>query len=367
MSPVVAPPMAVICELTHRCPLSCPYCSNPLELTRKAEELSTEGWLSVLDQVAELGGLQAHFTGGEPLARSDLEQLVERAETLGLYTNLITAAVTLTEARLERLADKGLQHVQVSFQAASAELADRVGDFAGGFEKKLTACGWVKKIGLPLTVNAVMHRGNMHEVEKVIELALELGAQRVEVANVQYYGWGLKNRAALLPTRAQLDHVTKVVEGARERLTGRLVIDYVVPDYYARRPKACMGGWGQRVLNVMPDGRVTPCHAAVSIPNLPLERVGDRPIRAIWETGEAFTRFRGTDWMPEPCQSCDRKEIDWGGCRCQALAVTGRADVTDPTCELSPDHAQMVELAGLEANTELGEVEYRRFTKLPVV
>lgn len=362
----VSPPMAIICELTHRCPLSCPYCSNPLELTKKSAELSTEAWLSVLDQAADLGVLQAHLTGGEPTARSDLEVLIERAEARGLYTNLITAAVTLTQTRLERLVDAGLQHVQVSFQASESGLADRIGGFEGGHEKKIEAAGWVRALGVPLTLNAVMHRGNMHQAEAMIALALELGAQRVEIANVQYYGWGLHNRGRLLPTRSQLDHVTGVVEAAREALAGRLVIDYVVPDYYARRPKACMGGWGQRVLNVMPDGAVLPCHAAGSIPDLLFEKVTERALADIWREGEAFLRFRGTDWMPEPCASCDRREIDWGGCRCQALALTGQAEVTDPACEKSPHHEQMVQLTREEAAPDLGTFTARSHRGLPI-
>ncbi len=352
-------PLAVVCELTHRCPLKCPYCSNPLELVRKAAELSTEAWLDVIDQAADMGVLQLHLTGGEPTARTDLEALVERAEARQLYTNLITAAVTLTRERLGTLADKGLQHVQISFQGAETRLADTIGGFAGGHDKKLQVARWVTELGLPLTLNAVMHRGNMDHAERMFELALELGAQRVEIANVQYYGWGLANRAALLPTRGQLEAVTRTVERARARLKGRLVIDYVVPDYYARRPKACMGGWGQRILNIMPDGRVLPCHAAESIPELTFERVGDRPLIDIWRTSPAFTRFRGTAWMPEPCASCDRREIDWGGCRCQALAVTGRADATDPACELSPDHAVMGALVEREASDRLGSFQYR--------
>ena len=362
-STTVAPPLAVVAELTHRCPLQCPYCSNPVELIRKAGELSTQAWLDVIDEAADLGVLQLHLTGGEPAARSDLEQLVERAEARELYTNLITAAVTLTRDRLADLADRGLQHVQISFQGAEPELADKIGGYAGGHEKKLRAAGWVTDLGLPLTLNAVMHRGNMDHAERMIELALELGAQRVEIANVQYYGWGLTNRSTLLPTRQQLDAVTAIVEDARVRLKGRLIIDYVVPDYYARRPKSCMGGWGQRILNIMPDGRVLPCHAAGSIPDLTFERVGDRPLADIWRTGSAFNRFRGTAWMPEPCSSCERREIDWGGCRCQALALTGRADAVDPACELSPDHAVMGDLVEREASPVLGTLVYRTMSK----
>ncbi len=354
------PPLALLAELTHRCPLQCPYCSNPVELHRANEELDTGGWIAVLEQAAELGILQVHFSGGEPTARKDLEEFVERAESLDLYSNLITAGVLLDRARLERLAQCGLQHVQLSFQAAGPETGDRIGGFRGGHEKKVEVGRLVTEVGLPLTVNAVMHRQNMDDLEDMIELAVALGAQRLEVAHVQYYGWALKNRAALMPTRAQLDAATAVVEAARARLTGVLTIDYVVPDYYARRPKACMGGWGRRFINITPTGRVLPCHAAETIPGLEFDSVRDRPLAEIWRNSQAFQRFRGTDWMPEPCRSCDRREVDWGGCRCQAFALTGEAASTDPACELSPDHEDMLRFAASESEAETPPFAYRR-------
>lgn len=353
------PPLALLAELTHRCPLRCPYCSNPLELSRRGAEMDTGQWLGLLDEAAALGVLQVHFSGGEPAVRDDLDAMVGHAQMRGLYTNLITSGLLLDRVRLEGLAEKGLQHVQLSFQGAEPEIADRIGGYPGGFEKKLAIAAMVGDIGLPLTVNAVMCRENLHQLDAMIALAVKFGAQRLEVAHVQYYGWGLLNRGALMPTRAQLDEATATVETARERLKGVLVIDYVVPDYYARRPKSCMGGWGQRFLNINPEGLVLPCHAAEAIPGLTFERVGDRPLSDIWRDGQAFTRFRGTDWMPEPCVSCDRREIDWGGCRCQAMAVTGRADVTDPACELSPDHDKMLAIAVHEEAGE-GDYTYRR-------
>jgi pyrroloquinoline quinone biosynthesis protein E len=354
------PPLALLAELTHRCPLRCPYCSNPLELSRRSAEMNTEEWLGLLDEAAGLGILQVHFSGGEPAARDDLEIMVEHAEQIGIYTNLITSGVLLDENRLKGLAAKGLQHVQLSFQGATPEIADRIGGYPGGHEKKLEIARIVGEIGLPLTVNAVMSRGNLHQLDAMIELAVGFGAQRLEIANVQYYGWGLLNRRALLPTRAQLDQATATVDAARERLKGVLVIDYVVPDYYARRPKSCMGGWGQRFLNINPEGRVLPCHAAETIPGLVFERVGDRPLGEIWRDGQAFTAFRGTGWMPEPCMSCDQREIDWGGCRCQAMAVAGRADVADPACELSPDHDKMLAIAAAEGSGDGADYVYRR-------
>ena len=360
MTAGLEPPLALLAEITHRCPLQCPYCSNPLELIARSGELSTEGWLSMLEEAAEMGILQIHFSGGEPTARADLEDMVARAEALGLYTNLITAGVLLDRERLERLAACGLQHVQLSIQGAETGLADRIGGYAGGHAKKLEVGRMVTEIGLPLTLNAVMHRANLDQLEAVIGIALDLGARRLEVAHVQYYGWGLRNRAALVPTRAQLSAATQTVEAARSRLAGRLTIDYVVPDYYARRPKACMGGWGRRFLNISPSGLVLPCHAAETIPGLEFERVGERPLREIWQDGPAFERFRGTAWMPEPCRSCERREIDWGGCRCQAHAILGEAGATDPACELSPEHGSFAAIAEIESTATAPEYAYRK-------
>lgn len=354
------PPLALLAELTHRCPLGCPYCSNPLELSRRGAEMATGEWLGLLDEAAALGVLQVHFSGGEPAARNDLDVIIEHAENKGLYSNLITSGVLLDGERLEGLAAKGLQHVQLSFQGAEPNIADRIGGCPGGHAKKLEVARMVGEIGLPLTVNAVMCRGNLHQLDAMIELAVGFGARRLEVANVQYHGWALLNRAALLPTREQLDRAAATVEAARERLKGVLVIDYVAPDYYARRPKPCMGGWGRRFLIINPAGRVLPCHAAETIPGLTFERVGDRPLGDIWRDGPAFTRFRGTDWMPEPCMSCDRRETDWGGCRCQAMAVAGRADVADPACELSPDHHGMLAIAASEGADAGAAYVYRR-------
>lgn len=361
MTAAVDPPLALLAELTHRCPLRCPYCSNPLHLSRRSDEMTTERWCAVFDEAQALGALQVHFSGGEPTVRDDLVELIRHAETAGLYTNLITSGVLLDRARLDSMAAAGLQHVQLSIQAADPITADHVGGYQGGHARKLHAARLVTEIGLPLTLNAVVHRANIDDVEAMIGLAVDLGAQRLEVASVQYYGWGLLNRAALLPTRDQVMAATACVEAARARLKGILVIDYVVPDYYARRPKACMGGWGRRFINVNPAGLVLPCHAAEIIPGLAFERVGERPLADIWYDGEAFRRFRGTGWMPEPCASCKEREMDWGGCRCQAMAVTGHSDVTDPACAFSPDHSMMSGLAA-EACAEPGDFAYRGST-----
>jgi pyrroloquinoline quinone biosynthesis protein E len=337
------PPMGLIAELTHRCPLSCPYCSNPLELERAAAELTTQAWMDVLDQAARIGVLQMHFTGGEPMARRDLPDLVAHATKRGLYTNIITSGVTLDDRAMDRLMQAGIDHIQLSFQDADPTNNDYVGDSPGAFVKKRAAALRIKQAGLPLTLNFVVYRGNVERVPQMLELAEELGAERTEIAHVQYYGWGFKNRAALLPTREDLMRTTDIVEAARIRLNGRMVIDYVVPDYHAQRPKSCMGGWARRFMNISPSGHAMPCHAAETLPGFTFPNVRETPLADIWQHADAFTRFRGTDWMPEPCKSCDRREIDWGGCRCQAFALLGEAGVTDPACELSPNHHVMQE------------------------
>jgi PqqA peptide cyclase len=354
-----APPLALLAELTHRCPLQCPYCSNPLELEHASAELDTTTWQRVLAEAAHLGVLQVHFSGGEPLVRRDLEELVRYAAQSGLYTNLITSGVLLDRRRMTALVEAGLEHVQLSFQDADDDIGDRIARFPDAQAKKRQAAALVKAAGLPLTINAVMHRQNLARLPQMIQLALELGASRIEVAHVQYYGWSLLNRAALLPTRAQLDEATAIVETARDRFTGVLTIDYVVPDYYARRPKACMGGWGRQFLNVSPAGKVLPCHAAESLPGFDFPSVHEASLAAIWYGSNAFNRFRGTNWMPEPCHSCDRREIDWAGCRCQAFALTGDAAHTDPACALSADH-HLLDAAVADTSAPPPEFIYRR-------
>jgi PqqA peptide cyclase len=343
-------PVGLLAELTHRCPLQCPYCSNPLALERVAGELPTEIWLDVLAQAADLGVLQLHLSGGEPTVRRDLEEIVAQAAKVGLYSNLITAAVLLTRERLERLAEHGLDHVQISIQDTDPANADRIAHYRGGHAKKLEAAGWVRALGLPLTLNAPIHRQNIAHLPTMIELAVSLGAQRLEVAHVQYYGWALHNRQALMPTRDQVLKSAELVAAARERLRGVLVIDFVVPDYYASRPKPCMGGWGRGIVNVTPSGKVLPCHAAETIPGLAFDNVRDRPLRDIWLNSDAFRAFRGTSWMPEPCRSCEFREVDWGGCRCQAFAFAGDAALTDPACAKSALHAKFAQVAQHEAS-----------------
>ena len=353
-------PVGLLAELTHRCPLQCPYCSNPLELERVAGELPTQMWLDVLAQAAELGILQLHLSGGEPTVRRDLEDIVAQAARVGLYSNLITSAVALTRERLEALADRGIDHVQISIQDADAANADRIAHYRDGHNKKLEIARAVRTLGLPLTVNAPIHRQNIAGLPAIIELAVSLGAQRLEVAHVQYYGWALHNRQALMPTRAQVLASAELVEAARERLKGILTIDFVVPDYYARRPKPCMGGWGRGIMNITPSGKVLPCHAAETIPGLVFDNVRDKPLRDIWLGSDAFQAFRGTAWMREPCRSCDLREIDWGGCRCQAFAFAGSAAEADPACDKSPFHAAFARVADAEAGRSAPAFVYRR-------
>ncbi len=362
----IQPPLGLLAEVTHRCPLRCPYCSNPVELTRVARELDTATWARVFSEAAELGVLQLHLSGGEPTARRDIVELVAAASRAGLYSNLITAGVLLDAAKVKALAEAGLDHIQLSVQDTEKESAERIGGMAGAHAKKLHAARLVREAGLPLTLNAVVHRQNLDRLPAMIALALDLGAGRLEVAHVQYYGWALANRATLLPNRAQLEAATATVDAARIAHKGRLVIDYVVPDYYAARPKACMGGWGSSVMAISPAGRALPCHAAESLPGFDFPNVRDAALRDIWYGSEAFNRFRGTAWMPEPCRSCDRRELDWGGCRCQAFALTGDAAATDPACALSPHHA-LLDLAVRESAEATDSFTYREMGRAPAV
>ncbi len=358
------PPLALLAELSHRCPLQCPYCSNPLELERGSGEIDTATWQRVLSEAAALGVLQVHFSGGEPTVRRDLAALVRHASSVGLYSNLITSGVLTHPAQFDALVEAGLEHVQLSIQDADAANGDRIAGLAGAQAKKRAFAALVRQAGLPLTINAVVHRQNLENLPRMIDLAVELGAARMEVAHVQYYGWALVNRDALLPTREQLDAATATVEAARSRLKGVLMIDYVVPDYYAHRPKACMGGWGRRFLNVTPAGKVLPCHAAERLPGFDFPSVHESSLADIWYDAEAFQRYRGTDWMRQPCRSCERREIDWGGCRCQAFALTGDAGRVDPACALSPDH-HLLDVARRQAQAPDPALVYRRIGGVP--
>ncbi len=333
-------PYGLLAELTHRCPLHCPYCSNPLELAARSSELSVGDWVRVLAEAARLGVVQLGLSGGEPLLYRDLARLVRVARAEGIYTNLITSGIGLTRERMAELRDAGLDTVQISFQADAAALAD---DIAGAVvhERKIEAARIVVEAGLPLGVNVVLHRRNIDRLPEIFSFVESLGAMRLELANTQFYGWAFRNRAALLPTEAQVRAAERVAQAASRRLAGKMQIVYVLPDYYEKRPKPCLHGWGARSLTVNPRGDVLPCQAASSIPGLAFANVREHSLEWIWRESEAFNRFRGVEWLPEPCHSCDFREVDFGGCRCQAALLAGDAAKTDPVCEFSPDRPKV--------------------------
>jgi len=357
---LMPPPLAITLELTHRCPLACPYCSNPHQLLAKKAELAEAQWRQLLDEAADLGVLQVHLTGGEPTLHPGIVGLIAHARERDLYSNLITSGVGLRRDKFDAMVDAGLDHLQLSIQDSDPLGSDRISGLKGSLARKLEMAQWCRDSGLSFTLNAVVHRHNLARVEDMIALALELGANRLEVAHVQYHGWALRNRRALMPTREQVAAADAVVSAARARLQGQLVIDYVLPDYYCDAPKACMGGWARQMLTITPDGRAMPCHAASSIPGLVFPEITAHSLAWIWNESDAFVRYRGTAWMPEPCAGCELRERDWGGCRCQALALVGDAGATDPACARSPFHARMRALAESEACLEAPEFVYRR-------
>ena len=356
-------PMAMLAEITHRCPLACPYCSNPVDLVRGQSELAASDWARVFAQAADLGVLQVHISGGEPGARRDLAEIVAGARDAGLYVNLITSGIGITRDRLEELDRAGVDHVQLSLQGIRPDMADRISGHPGSWDKKMAFADWVTEIGFPLTINAVVHRQNMERLPDMIALAERLGARRIEVATVQFHGWADLNRGALMPTQEQAVFARSVVNESRARLRGRMVIDYVPADHHSIYPKACMGGWGSTGLNVAPDGAVLPCHAAQTIPWMRFDNVQDRSLSDIWHLSDAFNAFRGTEWMAEPCRTCDRKNVDFGGCRCQAMAIAGDARATDPVCSKSPLHARVVRQAEADSHVEAAPFVYRRMRK----
>ncbi|MGA8301966.1 MAG: pyrroloquinoline quinone biosynthesis protein PqqE [Terriglobales bacterium] len=351
-------PLALIAEVTHRCPLHCVYCSNPLELSARSEELSTSDWLRVFGEAAALGVLHLHLTGGEPLSRPDLADLIAGARDAKLYTNLITSGIGLSRERLKQLVDSGLDHIQLSFQDTEESSANWIAG-ARAHAHKLELAAWIRQHRIAFTANLVVHRQNIDRLEPMIAALEALHPDRMEVAHAQYYGWALKNRSALLPTRAQLDRALAVVAAAEERMKGRIRIDMVVPDYYARFPKACMGGWGRQLMLIDPAGRALPCHAAGVIPGMIFDSVRNHPLGWIWSSSPAFQKFRGEAWMPEPCRSCDRRQEDFGGCRCQALLLTGDATATDPVCELSPMHQRIEDAVREDAMEDNGTPDVR--------
>ena len=338
----VGQPLWLLAELTYRCPLHCVFCYIPVQLKQASSELTTAEWVEVMRQARQLGAAQLGFSGGEPLVRDDLEELVQEAHRLGYYTNLITSGVGLTPARAQRLKDAGLDHVQLSFQDSTRELNDFL-SHTKTFELKKKVAQTIKAHDWPMVMNCVLHRHNLPHVGQIIEMALDLGAEYLELANVQYYGWAWVNRDHLMPTRAQLQEAEAVVQGWRQRIGKQCRLLFVVPDYFEERPKACMNGWGSVFLSIAPDGLAMPCHNARDLPGLQLPNVREQPIADIWQRSQAFNAYRGQDWMQEPCRSCDERYKDFGGCRCQAFMVTGDAAATDPVCSKSPQHEKIVE------------------------
>jgi pyrroloquinoline quinone biosynthesis protein E len=349
-------PTTLLAELTHRCPLHCPYCSNPLDMIRAEGELATEDWKRVFSQARQLGVLQLGLSGGEPMIRKDLEDLAAHARGLGLYSTLVTSGLGLTRTRAERLREAGLEHIQISIQDADTATAERIAGVSS-VKQKRAAAAIVKELGFAFSINVVLHRANLDRITEIIDLAASLGADRLELANTQYYGWALENRASLMPSREQLDRAQAAAEAAMRRYRGEMQILFVLPDYFERYPKPCYGGWGKTYLVIAPDGRVLPCHGATQISGMTFASVRDHSLEWIWHESPAFQAFRGDGWMKEPCRSCPRKTVDFGGCRCQAFALTGDAANTDPVCTLSPRRG-LIDQA-IRDSDEAAEFRYR--------
>ena len=351
-------PLWLLAELTYRCPLQCPYCSNPVEIARYSEELSTEDWFRVMQQARKMGATQLGFSGGEPLVRRDLEDLIAEARRLGYYTNLITSGVGMDEDRVKAFKQAGLDHIQISFQASDEELSNYIAG-TRSFQHKKEMARVVKKYDYPMVLNIVLHRKNIDQIRDILDMTVELKADYVELASTQYYGWSRINIEQLLPTRAQLENAERVAKEYQEKMKGKMKVIYVIPDYFENRPKKCMNGWGNIFLTISPDGTALPCHAAAQLPGLEFPNVRDHDVQWIWDDSPDFNKFRGLDWMKEPCRSCPEKEKDLGGCRCQAYMMTGDATNADPVCDKSPYHAKLLEdvdrIGRLAGNKEFDE------------
>ena len=361
--PQVKPPLWLLAELTYRCPLQCPYCSNPLDFAKQEQELTTEQWITVFEQAREMGAVQIGFSGGEPLVRKDLPELIKAARDLGFYTNLITSGIGLTEKKIDAFAEAGLDHIQISFQASDETLNAALAGSAKAFQQKLDMAKAVKAHGYPMVLNFVLHRHNIHQIDKIIELSIELEADDVELATCQFYGWAQLNREGLLPTRQQIADAEAVVADYRVKMAdkGNLAnLLFVTPDYYEERPKGCMGGWGAIFLSVTPEGMALPCHSARQLP-VEFPSVLEHSLQDIWYNSFGFNKYRGFDWMPEPCRSCSEKEKDYGGCRCQAFMLTGNADNTDPVCSKSPHHGKILEAREQAncTNIQVNQLQFR--------
>ena len=339
----VTPPLWLLAELTYKCPLHCVFCYNPLNYAQNSHELTTAQWVDVMQQARKLGAAQLGFSGGEPLQRNDLEDLVEEGSRLGYYTNLITSGIGLTEPRIARMKAAGLDHIQLSFQDSTKEMNDFLSS-TKTFDLKMRVAKLIKQYDYPMVLNVVLHRHNLDHVGRIIQMADDMGVEYLELANTQYYGWGLVNRAQLLPDREQLVRAEAVVNEYREKFGHKMRIFFVVPDYFETRPKACMNGWASVFLGVAPDGSALPCHAAKSLPGIEFPNVTEHSLHHIWYDSEAFNKYRGDAWMKEPCRSCPEKDKDFGGCRCQALALTGDASNADPVCDKSPFHQTLQDI-----------------------
>jgi pyrroloquinoline quinone biosynthesis protein E len=351
----ITPPRWLLAELTYACPLQCPYCSNPIDYSQYPSELATEDWKRVLSEARKMGAVQLGFSGGEPLTRKDLVELVQHARRLGYYSNLITSGYGMTEDKIIQLKEAGLDHIQVSIQASTQELNDHIAGTASFAHKKEVA-HLVKKHGYPMVLCVVIHRENIHQMPEILAMAEELGADYLELANTQYYGWAHTNRDLLMPTKEQFEQAEAIAQAFKEKVAGKMKIYYVVPDYYEDRPKACMNGWGTTFLTIAPDGMALPCHEARVLPGLDCPNVKDYSIEQIWNESKAFNFFRGDEWMKEPCRSCDEREKDHGGCRCQAYLLAGDMYAADPVCSKSPDH-HLIEEAIDSARTAALSVE----------
>ncbi|MGE9551720.1 pyrroloquinoline quinone biosynthesis protein PqqE [Erwinia amylovora] len=363
LKPQVNPPLWLLAELTYRCPLQCPYCSNPLDFARQEQELTTGQWIDVFRQARQMGAVQLGFSGGEPLVRKDLPELIRAARDLGFYTNLITSGIGLTEKKIDAFAEAGLDHIQISFQASDETLNAALAGSQKAFQQKLAMAKAVKAHGYPMVLNFVLHRHNIDQIDRIIDLAIELEADDVELATCQFYGWAQLNREGLLPTREQIASAEAVVKRYREKMsaTSNLAnLLFVTPDYYEERPKGCMGGWGAIFLSVTPEGMALPCHSARQLP-VEFPSVLENTLQEIWYESFGFNKYRGFDWMPEPCRSCSEKEKDFGGCRCQAFMLTGNADNADPVCSKSPHHGLILE-ARRQAhctNIQINQLQFR--------
>lgn len=352
----LTPPRWLLAELTYKCPLQCPYCSNPLDYAKHSSELNTEDWKRVLSQARKMGAVQLGFSGGEPLARQDLAELVQHASGLGYYSNLITSGYGLTKDRIIQLKEAGLDHIQLSIQASSQELNDHIAA-TESYQNKKQVAHLIKKHGYPMVLCVVIHRENIHQMSQILEMAEELGADYVELANTQYYGWAHHNRDLLLPSKEQLEEAEAIAQAYKEKVVGKMKIYYVIPDFYEDRPKACMNGWGTTFLTIAPDGVALPCHSARNLPNLDCPNVKDYSIEEIWTHSKTFNFFRGYEWMKEPCRSCEEREKDFGGCRCQAYMLTGDMYSADPVCSKSPDHPIIQEAINSASATALSNIE----------